>query len=228
MGDGVASANIISGARANDRWGCAFRAMLARSPNRTFRATAASPADRLESADVAAGLKLARAKDHPAIRAVARASEVGSWQSLLALSVGTLAWGTLARDRRLAEAGRHMLLAGILASVVKTSLKRTVHRTRPNVLMDEGIYARGCPGTNVGPWQSFPSGHSALSAAVACAAVRRYPEMKGPAYAAAAGIIAAQVVRGAHFPLDVLAGAVIGIAAESAVDRLMPIARPTI
>jgi membrane-associated phospholipid phosphatase len=156
------------------------------------------------------------------VRALARVSEVGSWQSLLALSVGTLAWGAIARDRRLAEAGRHMLQAGILASVVKTSLKRTVHRTRPNVLMDEGFYARGWPGTGVGPWQSFPSGHSALSAAVACATARAYPEMKGPAYVAAAGVIVAQVVRGAHFPVDVLSGTLIGVAAEAAVNRLAP------
>lgn len=199
--------------------------MLARSPIRPPHATAANPSNRVEAADVAAGLKLARAKDHPGVRALARASEVGSWKSLLALSVGTLAWGTIARDHRLAAAGRHMLQAGILASVVKTGLKRTVHRTRPNVVMDEGFYARGWPGTSVGPWQSFPSGHSALSAAVACAAARAYPEIKRPAYVAAAGVIAAQVVRGAHFPVDVLAGALIGVVAEAAVDRIAPIPR---
>lgn len=194
--------------------------MLARPPIRSPYATAAGPANRVEAADVAAGLKLARAKDHPAVRALARASEVGSWQSLLALSAGTLAWGMVARDRRLAEAGRHMLQAGILAGIVKTSLKRAVHRTRPNVLMDEGVYARGLRGTGVGPWQSFPSGHSALSAAVARAAARAYPDLRGPAYLAAAGVVSAQVVRGAHFPADVLTGALIGVAAEAAAHRL--------
>lgn len=164
------------------------------------------------------GLTLAGAKDHPTIRALGLASEIGSWKSLLALSAGTLALGFVTRDRRLAEAGRHMLKAGILASVVKTSLKRTVHRTRPNVIMDEGIYARGWRGTSNGPWQSFPSGHSALSTAVACAAVRAYPEVRSAAYVAAAGVVAAQVLRGAHFPADVLAGALIGVAAEAAVD----------
>lgn len=193
-------------------------AMLARSPRRPPHVTDALPANRFEAADVAVGLGLARAKDHPAMRALAMASEVGSWKSLLALSAGTFAWGLAARDRRLAEAGRHMLQAGLLASVVKTSLKRTVHRTRPNVLMDEGFYARGWPGTSVGPWQSFPSGHAALSVAVACAAARAYPEAKGAAYLAAAGVVAAQVLRGAHFPADVLTGALIGVAAEAAAN----------
>ncbi|WCS28537.1 phosphatase PAP2 family protein (plasmid) [Methylobacterium sp. NMS14P] len=194
--------------------------MLARSPNRRSDFRAVDTANRFEAADVALGLGLARAKDHPLVRTVGLASEIGSWKSLLSLSAGTLVLGLMVRDRRMAEAGRHMLQAGVLAGVVKTSLKRTVHRTRPNVLMEEGFYVRGWPGTGVGPWQSFPSGHSALSTAVACAAARAYPEIKGPAYAAAAGVVAAQVLRGAHFPADVLTGAVIGIAAEFTVDRL--------
>ncbi len=194
--------------------------MLARTPRLPSHTMTVAPAKGVEAADIAAGLHLARAKDRPLVRALGTASEIGSWKSLLALSAGTYALGLLMRDRRLAGAGRHMLQAGILAGVVKTSLKRTVHRTRPNVLMDEGFYTRGWPGTNVGPWQSFPSGHSALSAAVACAAARAFPEIKAPAYAVATGVITAQVLRGAHFPADVLAGAAIGIAAEFAVDRL--------
>ncbi len=190
--------------------------MLARTPRRPDPRRAAGLARRAEAADVASGLSLARAKDHPAIRTLAAASEVGSWQSLFALSAATLACGLMTRDRRLAGAGRSMLQAGLLASIVKTTLKRTVHRTRPNVLMDEGVYARGRPGTGLGPWQSFPSGHSALSVAVARAAARAYPDLAGPAYAGAAGVVAAQVLRGAHYPADVLAGALIGLAAEAA------------
>ncbi|MFF8802923.1 MULTISPECIES: phosphatase PAP2 family protein [unclassified Methylobacterium] len=172
-------------------------------------------ATRLEAADIASGVSLARAKDRPAVRALARASEIGSWQALLALSAATLAWGLASRNRRLADAGRGMLRAGILASLAKTTVKRTVHRTRPNVLMDEGLYARGRPGTGIGPWQSFPSGHAALSVAVARAAGRAYPELAGVASLGAAGVVAVQVVRGAHYPADVLAGALIGLAAEA-------------
>lgn len=181
---------------------------------------AAVAARRLEDADVAVGVALARAKDRPVARALSAAGEIGSWQSLLALSAGTLAWGLVARDRRLARTGRQMLAAGVLASLTKTSVKRVVHRTRPNVLIDEGVYARGLPGTGTGPWQSFPSGHAALSVAVARAAARAYPEVAGGAYAAAAGVAAVQLVRGAHFPVDLLAGAVIGIAAEAMADRI--------
>jgi membrane-associated phospholipid phosphatase len=121
----------------------------------------------------------------------------------------------LRRNPQLAEAGRHMLLAGILAAGTKTTIKRVVHRTRPNVLMDKGLYEKGWFGPNVGPWQSFPSGHSALSVAVAAAATRAYPEIRGVATAAALGVVVVQVLRGAHFPVDVAAGALIGFSAEA-------------
>lgn len=170
----------------------------------------------IEAADIVLGVGLAKAKDRPAMQAAGIASEIGAWQSLLAVSAGTLAFGLLVRDRRLAETGGRMLGAGILASLVKTTVKRVVHRTRPNVLMDTGIYARGRFGPNVGPWQSFPSGHSALSAAVARSVARSYPELRGPAYAMAAGVTIVQVLRGAHYPSDVIVGSVIGIAAEAA------------
>ncbi|KQT81850.1 phosphatase PAP2 family protein [Methylobacterium sp. Leaf466] len=180
----------------------------------------------IEAADIALGVSLARAKDHLGVRALASASEVGSWQSLLALSVGTLAFGLASGDRRLAAAGRQMLVSGVLASVVKTSVKRVVHRTRPNVLMDTGRYQKGWLGPNVGPWQSFPSGHSALSVAVARAVGRAYPEVRTPVYATAAGIVAVQMLRGAHFPSDVVVGSLIGIAAEATADAICGSPRP--
>ncbi len=174
----------------------------------------------LEAGDIRLGVGLARAKDTRPVRAFAAASEAGGWRWLLALSTGTVAYGLLKGNQPLAQAGRHMLASGILAGVTKTSVKRLVHRTRPNVLMDEGVYAKGWFGPNVGPWQSFPSGHSAMSVAVACAAARACPEIRGVATAAALGVVAAQVVRGAHFPSDVLAGALIGYAAEAVENRV--------
>jgi membrane-associated phospholipid phosphatase len=177
-------------------------------------------AARCEAADIALGLTLARAKDRPGVRALGILGEVGGWRALLALSAGTLVWGLAARDRRLADAGRRMLGAGVLASLTKMTAKRLVHRTRPNVLMDEGFYVKGWLGPNAGPWQSFPSGHSALSVAVARAVGRAYPEVRFPAYGGAAAVAFIQVLRGAHFPSDVIVGAAIGIAAEAAAEAL--------
>lgn len=185
-----------------------------------MREEAVGWARRLEAGDIRLGVSLARAKDTRPVRALAAASEGGGWRWLLALSTGTLAYGLLKGNRPLAEAGRHMLVSGVLAGVAKTSMKRLVHRTRPNVLMDEGLYEKGWFGPNVGPWQSFPSGHSAMSVAVAAAAGRACPEIRGVATAAALGVVVAQVVRGAHFPSDVLAGALVGLTAEAVEHRL--------
>lgn len=206
---------------ANDSRPAAFTAMLSKIPRHPIRARTAGLVSSLEALDVATGVSLARTKDHPSNRALGSVGEVGSWQSLLALSVTVLACGTVVGDRRLAEAGRDMLAAGIAASIVKTTIKRTVHRTRPNVLMDEGRYARGRPGTGIGPWQSFPSGHAALSFAVARSVARAYPGLAAAAAIAAAGVAAIQVVRGAHFPVDVLAGAAIGVGAEAVSHRIL-------
>lgn len=195
--------------------------MLAPNEIRDATERAVAGAGALEAADIRAGVALARGKDHPVMPTVIAMGEVGSWQGLLAMSVGTLAWGLFSRDRGLAETGGRMLAAGMLASLVKTSLKRTLHRTRPNVLMDTGLYTRGPFGPNVGPWQSFPSGHAALSVAVARAVARTRPVLGGPAYATAAGVIAVQLARGAHFPADAAAGALIGLAAEAATDRVI-------
>lgn len=195
--------------------------MLARNDIRTSTERAAESVGAIEAADIRTGVALACAKDHPVMPTVIAAGEVGSWEALLAMSVGTLAWGLVRGDRVLAEAGGRMLAAGVLASLVKTSLKRTLHRTRPNVLMDTGRYVRGPMGPNDGPWQSFPSGHAALSTAVARAVARSRPELAGAAYAAAAGVVAVQLVRGAHFPVDVAVGAAIGVAAEAVTDRVI-------
>ncbi|MCJ2081496.1 phosphatase PAP2 family protein [Methylobacterium sp. J-090] len=174
-----------------------------------------------ETADIGLAVGLGAARDHPAIRAVGALSEVGAWEVLFAGSAAIWAAGAVRGDSRMAAAGRHMLGAGLLASVVKTTLKRLVHRTRPNVLMETGLYARGWLGPNDGPWQSFPSGHAAVSVAVARAVARTRPRARHIAHAAAGGVVAAQVLRGAHYPADVIAGALIGLAAEAAVNRLV-------
>ena len=173
-----------------------------------------------EAADIALGVGLAGAKDHRAIRTLGTLSEVGAWEVLFAVSAAAWAVGAARGEARLAAAGRHMLGAGLLASLTKTTIKRLVHRTRPNVLMEENTYARGWFGPNDGPWQSFPSGHAAVSVAVARAVARACPEAGGAAQLGAGVIVAAQVLRGAHFPADVVAGGLIGLAAEAVVDRL--------
>ena len=182
-----------------------------------------------EEADISAAAHLAGRKDHPLVQALGVLSEVGDQPPLVALCGAVLVYGVLAGDRRAARTGTRMLGSLVLATWVKGGLKRFVARTRPNVLLDKGRYEVEPLGPDEGPWHSFPSGHTAGSVAVARAVGRVYPEARWAAYAGAAAVALVQVPRGAHYPMDVAAGAVVGLGAEAAVNglehRLLAVAR---
>lgn len=172
-----------------------------------------------EEADVALGAHLAGHKDHPLVRGLGSLSEIGDQPPLVALSGAILAYGVLANNQRAARAGAHMLGSLVLATLIKTALKHIVARTRPNVLLEEGRYEAEALGPNEGAWHSFPSGHAAGSVAVARAVARVYPKARTVAYAGAAAVALIQVPRGAHYPTDVAAGALVGAVAEAVVNR---------
>jgi membrane-associated phospholipid phosphatase len=111
-----------------------------------------------------------------------------------------------------------MLGSLVLATWIKTGLKRLVARTRPNVLLDEGQYELEPFGPDEGSWHSFPSGHTAGSVAAARAVGRAYPQARTAAYAGAAAVALVQIPRGAHYPADVVVGAVVGIIAEATIN----------
>jgi membrane-associated phospholipid phosphatase len=171
-----------------------------------------------EEADVALTTHLAKHKDHPFVRGLGTISEVGDQPPLLVISGAVLAYGVLAGDRRAAGAGARMLGSLVLATWIKTGLKHLVARTRPNVLLDEGQYELEPFGPDEGPWHSFPSGHTAGSVAVARAVGRAYPQARTAAYAGAAAVAFAQIPRGAHYPADVVGGALVGVMAEVAIN----------
>ena len=185
----------------------------------TAEAAGASP---FERADVAAAARLAQHRRHPALRGSTAFSKLADQPPLLAASGAVVAWGLLAGDRRLARRGAHLVAAVALATLLKGRVKRALSRTRPNVLLEEGVYRVEPLGPDAGPWHSFPSGHTAGAVALARAVARCWPGARPWAYACAAAVAAAQVPRGAHYPSDVLAGALVGVAAEVMVNRLFP------
>lgn len=181
--------------------------------------TVVEAASAAEEADIALAARLASRRNHPVVRGLGAMSELGDQSPLLALSGLVLAYGVLAGDRRAAGAGARMLGSLVLATGIKTGLKNLVARTRPNVLLDGGHYAVEPFGPDQGPWHSFPSGHTAGSVAVACALGGVYPEARFPAYLGAAAVALIQIPRGAHYPADVVAGTLVGLAAETIIDR---------
>jgi len=179
----------------------------------------APDASTIERADVAVAQAAAQVRDVPAVKAIGSLAEVGDQPPLLGISAVVAGVGLWRRDRRLIRAGVRMFAATLTATVLKDLIKRQVARTRPTMMIDEGRYEMKRGGPYEGKWNSFPSGHTAGALAVSRALAREYPEAKLPAYAAAAAIAGAQVPNCNHYPSDIGAGAVVGLASEWLVDR---------
>lgn len=174
-----------------------------------------------EQADIELGAKIAAHREHPAVEAASIVSEIGDQGPLYAISAALVLGGAVARKPRIVSAGVLMCAAVGLSDLSKSGIKRLIRRTRPHVLLDEQRYNRDAGGSERKPEQSFPSGHTAGSIAAARALSRDFPEIGAAAGVAAVGIGISRVAKGAHWPLDILAGAVIGLAAETISTNLL-------
>src|SRR5688572_24519792 len=94
----------------------------------------------LEQTDIEIAEEAAKWRDYPTVRALGKLSELADQPPLIALSAATLLAGVAFRDARLARAGARMIAAHLLATAIKTQIKRRVDRTRPFVLADESRY----------------------------------------------------------------------------------------
>lgn len=156
--------------------------------------------------------------DTPAMKALGHFATLGDQPPLRILCGAVIAVGLFGGDRRLAKTGLRMLAAHTLATLAKDFVKHRVDRTRPRSLAKPGKHHRPRLGrAETKEETSFPSGHSAGAAAVACAFARDYPEYRAAAYGAAGALALAQIPRCAHYPSDVGAGLAIGIASEALV-----------
>jgi undecaprenyl-diphosphatase len=104
--------------------------------------------------------------------------------------------------------------AGLLTDV----LKYAIGRPRPKFLFLNGSFAPQ-PFTHGFDWHSFPSGHTTTSFAVATSLCLLFPKGRFffMAYAALVGL--SRIMVTAHYPSDVLAGAVVGLFFTLGVSR---------
>ena len=169
---------------------------------------------KVEKADQRVAKAAAAARRSAPVRFLGWLSEAADQPQLISICAATLAAGLVTRNARLARTGARMLAAELLATTMKSAVKHRIDRTRPRVVDDGGDYAMKPGSSHSSGENSFPSGHTAGAVAVARAFVRDYREHRVAAYGTALAVAAIQIPRCQHYPSDLAAGALVGLAAE--------------
>jgi len=159
------------------------------------------------------------------VEALDTAGEVGDQPQLRLLCGGVFVLGLVRADPRMMGAAVRMLAAHELATFLKGAVKDRVDRRRPRSTGGRKASKPHAGRSHDKEKQSFPSGHSAGSVAVACAFAASYPQYRAPALAAAGTVALAQIPTAAHYPSDVIAGATIGTAGNAMLGLISRAAR---
>lgn len=98
-----------------------------------------------------------------------------------------------------------VLLPVMIAAVITIVLKLIIHRGTPTSAFSPWLRIELLP-----EWYVFPSGHTSRAFALAAITAKLYPRWRVPLYCGAALIGFSRVYVGAHYPTDVIAGAILG------------------
>ena len=111
-------------------------------------------------------------------------------------------------------------VAILVAEGVSAALKQWFERDRPPLSNPDPEPLVDLPATH-----SFPSGHATVSFACATVLALAVPRLRVPLYALATLISLSRVYVGVHYPLDVLAGAALGVGIAIALRKLAEVLR---
>jgi membrane-associated phospholipid phosphatase len=136
-----------------------------------------------------------------------------------------VAEGTASRpgDEQVAGPGFGVVLAAYLAGAVLEVVRLFIERARPEEVL--GAQVQLSHGRTWAHIASYPSGHMIVTAAMAAAAAAAVPALRRPLIGYVALVALTRVTFGAHFPIDVLVGAVLGRELGLFAARLMASAR---
>ena len=163
-------------------------------------------------------------RDHPLAKGLSWFSRAGDQLQLRLLSGGVLLIGLARRDSSLVRASLRMALAHELATFSKDRLKERVIRSRPRSASGKAVKPRKGHDT-AKEESSFPSGHAGGAFAVAGGLAGELPRYTGLSHAAATAIGLARLPRNAHYPTDVVAGALVGAVSAALVNAVWALAR---
>lgn len=130
----------------------------------------------------------------------------------LAIGAVGVAADLVHRPRRWPPTLIPVAVAVLLATPLASLLKDLAGRARPT-LGDPGLTAL----TSVPSSGSMPSGHALTAFAAAGVVAALHPRLRAPVLILAAAVGLSRVYLGVHYPLDVLAGAALGLALAAVV-----------
>ena len=172
--------------------------------------------EEVERLDVACYAAIASTPTPRLDRAMARLSGAADYSRLSLASAAGLALFGGGRGRRAAVAG--LASVAVTATVVNVAVKPLARRRRPDRLAHEVPIARQVP---MPTSRSFPSGHSAAAFAFAGGAGAVAPAASLPLHTLAGLVAYSRVHTGVHYPLDAIAGSVLGAALSDLTRRLV-------
>ena len=145
---------------------------------------------------------------NPVFEALSLVGSFGIVWLVLALAISGFSWS---RPWLWTRVGATILIA----ESVSGALKAWIGRDRPPLSNPDPAPLVDLPATH-----SFPSGHATVAFACATTLALAVPRLRIPLYVLAALIAFSRVYVGVHYPLDVLAGAVLGVGIAKALRML--------
>jgi len=135
-------------------------------------------------------------------------NQVGKGESLLVVSGALLVAGYTVRHASLKRAGWETLIAHGIAGGLNTVLKHLIGRARPKFMHagNSEFFPFGGSG-----WDSFPSGHSMATFAVATVLAVKFPKVRWLMILIALVVSVSRLFRASHYLTDIVAGAVFGV-----------------
>lgn len=134
--------------------------------------------------------------------------QLGRGESLLFFSAGLLVVGYGLGRSVWKSAGWDTFLAHVLSGLTNNALKHLIGRARPKFMHAGNPEFAPLAGSG---WDSFPSGHSMASFAVATVLAVKFPKIRWPIMFLALAIAVSRMVRGSHYLTDVAGGATLGM-----------------
>ena len=128
------------------------------------------------------------------------------------------AFAALVTDPRLVYRVVALVLTAALVSwAMLEGVYAALDRPRPEEVLDSSQILLA---DNWNYIESFPSGHMAITAALAGATALVFPRLRTFLWAYVAAVAFTRVLFGAHFPLDIVAGTALGYVSARAVHAL--------